>query len=108
MVKKSIIKEKYNLPESVKVTIKRSGRDFYAYLDKYPGCMTVAKNFGELIENVNDAILTYFNVPRKEAKKVEFLYFPKVAKSSSTVEKKCVEQIKPLRFTSIPSQCIYA
>lgn len=105
---KEVIRKKYDLPKSVKVTVKRSRKGLYAYLDNYPGCLTAARNFGELIENLNDAILTYFNVPRKEAKRVEFLYLPKIAKSSSTIEKKCIEQIKPLRFTPISSQCIYA
>lgn len=103
------IKEKYKLPDSIKVTVTKSKKGFCAFLDDYSGCMTVAKNFGELIENVNDAILTYFEVPRNEAEKIDILYLPEFLNKhkhfNKEVEKK---EHKPLRFAPISTQCLYA
>ena len=69
--------EKYNLPSSVKVEVKENPEGgFYAKLPDYPGCMTEADDELELVENITDAILTYFEVPREEAIKSKIIYFP--------------------------------
>lgn len=71
------ILKNYNLPQTVKVIFKKNLEGvFYAKLPKYPGCMTLAHNEIELIENVTDAILTYFEVPRDVALKNKIVYFP--------------------------------
>lgn len=106
---KDSIQQKYNLPDEIKVTIKKSKHGFYAYLDDYTGCMTVAKSIGELIENVNDAVLTYFEVPREVAKNLGFVYLPEVLhKKNEAFEKHKDEEYKPLRFAPISTQCLYA
>ncbi len=70
--------KKYNLPLYLKVKVKvTAGGYFYAKLPDYPGCMTEAANVLDLIKNVNDAVLTYFDIPRKEAEKFDVVYFPK-------------------------------
>lgn len=38
--------------------------------------MTEADNVGELLENVTDAVLTYFDVSRSDAQKVNVIYMP--------------------------------
>lgn len=73
----SALTSKYNLPDKILVTIHRSKKGFTAVLPEYPGCITYAENMSELVENVNDALLTYLDVPRKEALKADFLYSPK-------------------------------
>ncbi len=73
---KSVLK-KYKLPETVQVEITRNEKGgFFAKLVDYPGCFTVADTPLELIQNVTDAILTYFEVPRKDALKCNVLYGP--------------------------------
>lgn len=68
---------KYKLPNSIKVKYKKNSDGIiYAKFPEYPGCMTLAKNEIELIQNVTDAILTYFEVPRNEAKECKILYIP--------------------------------
>ncbi|MBI4008900.1 hypothetical protein HY357_01590 [Candidatus Roizmanbacteria bacterium] len=77
MVNVDILK-KYNLPLSLKVELKVTAEGyFYAKLPEYPGCLTEAANILDLIKNVNDAVLTYFDIPRKEAEKFDVVYFPK-------------------------------
>lgn len=69
--------KKYKLPEGVLVRIKRTSKGLlYAQLPEYPGCFTLAENPIQLIQNVTDAILTYFEVPRKEALKCNITYMP--------------------------------
>ena len=105
-----VFKEKYNLPDSIEVEIKKTKNGFYAFLPDYPGCVTIAKNMGELIENVNDAVLTYFDVPAKVAKKADLLYFPSLSprRISASAVKPKKSEYGPLRFISVPPQRIYA
>lgn len=72
--------DKYGLPESIKVQVKKTGKVLYAKLPDYPGCMTMAVDPLDLVINVNDAVLTYFQVPRDEAQKYNFFYFPEAKK----------------------------
>lgn len=75
--------DKYKLPETVQVEISRNEKgDFFAKLVDYPGCFTVADSPLELIQNVTDAILTYFEVPRNDALKSNVLYGPPVPEFS--------------------------
>lgn len=78
--------DRYGLPESIKVHVKKTGNIYYAKLPDYPGCMTMAEDSLDLIIKVNDAILTYFQVPRGEATKCNFLYFPEVRKNEKNKE----------------------
>lgn len=69
--------EKYKLPDTVQVEISRNEKGgFFAKLVDYSGCFTVADSPLELIQNVTDAILTYFEVPREDALKCNVLYGP--------------------------------
>lgn len=70
---KKEIQEAYRLqsffPSEVSVSIKRSeDGGFVAEITTFPGCFTQADSFSELIENVNDAVLTYFEIPEKYLK----------------------------------------
>ncbi len=99
------IKEKYKLPNYIYVKIHKSKQGFTAVLPDYPGCMTYAENISELVENVNDALLTYLDVPRKDALKADFLYSPNPVKKQ---EKKI--RIKEVlnKFVSITPHVSYA
>ena len=86
---------KYNLPNSVKVLYKRNEKGvIFAKLPEYPGCMTLAHNVIELIENITDAILTYFEVPREIAVKCKFRYMPSYLRKLIFLQKKSISSTK--------------
>lgn len=71
------IMKKYDLPRSVKVDLEVTEEGcFFANLPEYPGCFTEARNFSDLIKNVTDAILTYFDVSREDAQEFNVAYLP--------------------------------
>lgn len=66
--KKEINKLLGLFPSTVTVKVCRSERGkFCAEIITFPGCFTEADTFYGLIEMVNDAIRTYFEVPEKYA-----------------------------------------
>jgi predicted RNase H-like HicB family nuclease len=53
-------------PSELKVSVMRSENgNFVAHIDTFKGLFTEGSNFSELIEMVNDAVKTYFEVPSK-------------------------------------------
>jgi predicted RNase H-like HicB family nuclease len=91
--------EKYELPETVRVeVVQDDDGSYFAKLPDYAGCMTVAGSQFELILNLTDAILTYFEVPREEAINVDIIYFPKVSPKTVT------EKLKTEHFYLLASQ----
>ena len=53
-------------PSCVTVKVRRFERGkFCAEIITFPGCFTEADTFYELIEMVNDAVRTYFEIPEK-------------------------------------------
>lgn len=63
-----LIKRKYGIPEAINLnfTLKPNGW-FIVTSPDLPGLVTEAKTQDELVLMVNDAVLTYFDVPKKEA-----------------------------------------
>ena len=56
----------WRLPDSLDVEIKKSeAGGFYAIIKNLPGCITQAESGQELYEMVNDAVITYFNIPKE-------------------------------------------
>lgn len=87
--------DKYKLPETVQVEISRNEKGgFFAKLVDYPGCFTVADSPLELIKNVTDAILTYFEVPREDSLKSNVLYGPPMP-NFSELEKMIIHRRGP-------------
>lgn len=78
----------YNLPKRVEVGLHKAKEGGYVVeFPGLPGCYTQVEDLSKLHENVTDAILTYFDVPRKEANKM--VYIPetkRIAKVSATRE----------------------
>ena len=104
MLSKTSLKDKYKLPDKLKVLIiKSKSGGLTAKLVDYPGCITHAQSMGELIENLNDAILTYFEVPRNEAVMANFVYVPKPA-----LKFVAKPQNKPNVFISVSPTYSYA
>ncbi|MCL4405511.1 MAG: hypothetical protein M1361_02610 [Patescibacteria group bacterium] len=53
-------------PSEIKVSVERSENgDFLATIHTFSGLFTEASSFSELIEMVNDAVKTYFEIPDK-------------------------------------------
>ncbi|MBI5045519.1 MAG: hypothetical protein HZC14_00695 [Candidatus Niyogibacteria bacterium] len=64
--KKEICRLAKLFPEAVTVRASRSADGgFSAEIITFPNCFTEADTFSELIEMVNDAVYTYFDVPKK-------------------------------------------
>lgn len=98
------LQQKYKLPDKLKVqVIKSKNGGLTAIVADYPGCITYADSPSELIETLNDAILTYFEVPRKEALRADFVYVPQ---KQLTVSKKPVDTRND--FISVPIAFNYA
>ena len=69
MFRKEVIPEaltayKWRLPDTLKVSIKQSQDGGYViFIENLPGCVTQAENGQEIFEMVNDAVLTYLELP---------------------------------------------
>lgn len=75
---------KYHLPKRVEVILHKAKEGgFVVEFAQLPGCFTQVKDLSQLHENVTDAILTYFDVPRKEASKM--VYIPDTPVIAQTV-----------------------
>ena len=61
------IKKKYNIPNAyhAKMRITNDGY-FVLTCDELPGLITEASNGKKLLAMFNDAVLTYYNVPKRE------------------------------------------
>lgn len=63
----AIIKSKYNIPTSLNMKIRFTNDGYFVLTcDELPGLITEAKDGKELIKMLNDAVLTYFDVPKIE------------------------------------------
>ena len=69
MLKKDINKiNEYRtlFPNTVEVLVNSCEQGgFYAEIKTFPGCLTEAETFSELIEMVNDAVITVLEIPAK-------------------------------------------
>ena len=79
---------KYNLPKKIEIVVhqvKEGG--FVVEFPSLQGCFTQASNLFELDQQVTDAVLTYFDVPRKDASQIAYLPEEKNVKSKSLLPK---------------------
>lgn len=68
------ISQKYHLPKRVEVSLHKAKEGGYVVeFPDLPGCFTQIEDLSKLHENVTDAILTYFDVPRRNASKVAYI-----------------------------------
>lgn len=66
-----IIKERYNIPDKVRLSFELTKDGWFLVTSPdLPGLITQARDQKELLEMVNDAILTYFDVPENECSEV--------------------------------------
>jgi len=62
------IKRKYGIPDHLDFLIEITNDGwFIAECKNFPGLFTQARSKQELLDMVNDAVLTYFSVPKKES-----------------------------------------
>ncbi len=60
--------QKYHIPSNVRLHIELTPDGWFcASSPDLPGLITQAASQQELLEMINDAVLTYFDVPRREA-----------------------------------------
>ncbi len=65
------------MPKELHVLIQKTPNGFYAIkIKNLSGCVTQARNPQELVEMVNDAVYTYFDIPEKYQAKVG-IYCPR-------------------------------
>ena len=60
----ALVREEYGIPEHINLHITTSDGWFVATSPDLPGLVTEAKSYEDLLENINDAILTYHDVPK--------------------------------------------
>lgn len=103
------IHKKYNLPSSIKVSLKKSKKSgFIVILPDYEGAISYVENLSELVDVVNDLVLTYFQVPRKEALEANFIYLPPILKASKSASKPKERSGVINEFVSFTPQFSYA
>lgn len=93
--------EKYNLPREVHILIQKSeDNKYFIELPEYEGLFTEADSLSEIFENITDAILTYFDVPRDIAQDSPVIYVPATRERSEVkVEKTEPTELNLGRFT---------
>ncbi len=65
------IRREYNIPEKINFVFNiKSGGWLVVTSPDLPGLITEAKDFKSLMRMVNDAVLTYFDVPKHKADEV--------------------------------------
>lgn len=61
------IKKKYNIPDTFHLKIRMTNDGYFVLTcEELPGLLTEASSGKELLEMFNDALLSYYNVPRRE------------------------------------------
>lgn len=67
----SEIKREYGIPDKINLSIEITADGWFLVTSpELPGLITQVRNAKELIIMVNDAILTYFDVPKCEANEI--------------------------------------
>lgn len=62
------IKREYNIPEKVNFSVARKKSGWFVVTSPdLPGLISQCENLDELLDVYNDAILTYFDVPKRES-----------------------------------------
>ncbi|EKD33147.1 MAG: hypothetical protein ACD_76C00085G0010 [uncultured bacterium] len=62
------VKHEYKLPESINFSLRVTPDGWFVVtMPDHPGLITEANSHQGLIEMVNDAVLTYYDVPKRKA-----------------------------------------
>lgn len=62
------VKKKYGIPEKINFNVTRKPSGWFVITSPdLPGLVSQCKNLDELMEVYNDAVLTYFDVPKRES-----------------------------------------
>ena len=102
--KKEIFRLAKLLPREITVKVARStDGGFSAEALNFPNCFTEADTFSELIEMVNDAVYTYFDVPKKF---ISFMpnYLPAMKTAYDLLGFPARREKKNLRLTRFPDR----
>ncbi|MEK7090177.1 MAG: hypothetical protein AAB930_01165 [Patescibacteria group bacterium] len=66
-VSRADIKTKYGIPDTINLSFEITDGKFIITSPDLPGFITQARDQKELLEMVDDAVLTYYDVPENEA-----------------------------------------
>ena len=82
----------FNLPKQVSFKFMFDEKDghYLATATDYPGLITYGRDTKELWENLNDAVMTYFNVPRATALRLGNPYDLPLPNGERIVQKKTI------------------
>lgn len=62
------VKKKYGIPEKINFHVTRKPSGWFVITSPdLPGLVSQCKNLDELMQMYNDAVLTYFDVPKRES-----------------------------------------
>lgn len=65
------VKKQYGIPSQISLTLELKDGCFVITSPDLPGFITQARNSEELLDMVNDAVLTYYDVPKRVS---DFVY----------------------------------
>ena len=65
------VKKQYGIPDQISLTLELKDGCFVITSPDLPGLITQARNSEELLDMVNDAVLTYYDVPKRVS---DFVY----------------------------------
>lgn len=69
ILEREILKFSVILPKELMVEINQAEEGgFWAKVSNFPGCVTQGEDLFELIENINDAVFTFLEIPKKVQK----------------------------------------
>lgn len=79
-----------SLPSTIRINIgvNKDESHYFITFPEYPGLLTEGNNTQELWENMNDAVLTYFDVPRAVATRMPNIYDLPLPNGEKIVQKR--------------------
>lgn len=79
------------LPSKLEVEIHKGGEGIWAKVKNLPGVYTQADNFVDLIEMINDAVFSYFEIPEDMREKFGY-YIPEEVKRRIEQEQQAAKE----------------
>ena len=67
----TVVKRQYGIPNKINLNLELKDGCFVITSPELPGFITQARNSEELLDMVNDAVLTYYDVPKRVS---DFVY----------------------------------
>mgnify|MGYP001568014801 FL=1 len=96
------------MPAGLTVIVRKTDEGFYAKVKELPNCYTQAATVAALVEMINDAIFTHFDVPENYRGRLGLMYLPEVKKPGfADLRKKMQEACRELLINDSESSLVY-